>query len=88
MSTKIAFNSENNSNNFLFELQIGTVLGDFRGLPFQFLWETPARLLIRLYILMGMIDYVEREREDEAVGRAGVDVCVQGVLLGKNLIVE
>lgn len=62
----------------MFELQIGTVLGDFRGLPFKFLWETPACLLIRLYILMGMSDDVEREREDEAVGRAGVDMRVRG----------
>lgn len=64
------------------------MLGDFSVLPLKFLWETPARLLIRLYILMEMSDDVEREREDEAVGRAGVDMRVQGVLLGKNLIVE
>lgn len=59
-------------------------MGDFRGLTFKFLWETPTRLLIWLYILMGISDDVERERDDEDVGRAGV----QGVLLGKNLIIE
>lgn len=46
MSTKIAVNSKN-YNNHLFELQIGTVLGHFHGLLFKFLWEIPARLLIR-----------------------------------------
>lgn len=45
--------------------------------PFQLLWDTPARFMGQLFILMGMGESIDRGRDCEAADRTEVGLALK-----------